>query len=216
MNRKRKKLISTVAVILFFSVAGLWYFLQGSKLLKQQKTDTEMTGVSDMIATEVSMTTPPVQEEFTPKELVVYICGAVEKEGIYILPEGSRLYEAIAMAGGLSPEADSAYHNLARMIEDGERIYILSLAETEELTVGQQVAGEEGKGVSSQNDGPINLNTATAEQLMTLPGIGEAKAADILAYRTKIGRFTDIEELMNVSGIGEAKFEKIKDKITVK
>ena len=78
------------------------------------------------------------------------------------------------------------------------------------------MAGEEGPAASSQANGLINLNTATAEQLMTLPGIGEARAADILAYRAKIGQFTDVEELMNVSGIGEARFEKIKDKITVK
>ncbi|MBR6643904.1 MAG: ComEA family DNA-binding protein [Lachnospiraceae bacterium] len=216
MNRKRKKQAVTVAVLLFFLAAGLWYYLQGSKIVKQQRTDTEMTGVLDILATEVSVTEPPMQEEPAPRELVVYVCGAVENPGIYTLPADSRLYEAIRMAGGFSKEADPAYHNLARSIEDGERIYILSSSETNALTAEQQVAGEEGPAASSQANGLINLNTATAEQLMTLPGIGEARAADILAYRAKIGQFTDVEELMNVSGIGEARFEKIKDKITVK
>ena len=216
MNRKRKKQTITMVVFLFFLVAGVWYYLQGSKLLKQQKTDTEMTGVLDILATEVTVTQPPKQEISVKKELVVYVCGAVESPGVYTLPEGSRLHEAIAMAGGFSKEADPAYHNLARSIEDGERIYILSFAETEELSAGQQVAGEDSFAVSLPANGLINLNTATAEQLMTLPGIGEARAADILAYRAKIGQFTNIEELMNVTGIGEARFEKVKDKITVK
>lgn len=216
MNRKRKKQVVIVVVLLFFLVAGLWYYLQGGRIEKQQRTDTEMTGVLDILATEVSVTEPPGQEDSVPKELVVYVCGAVESPGIYTLPADSRLYEAIRMAGGFSKEADPAYHNLARSIEDGERIYILSSSETNALTTEQQVAGEEGTADLSQANGLINLNTATAEQLMTLPGIGEARAADILAYRNKIGQFTDIEELMNVSGIGEARFEKIKDKITVK
>ena len=216
MNRKRKKQTVTVVVFLFFLAAGLWYYFQGSSLVKQKKTDTEMTGVLDILVTETPVTQPPKKEEVKKKELVVYVCGAVEKPGIYTLPVGSRLYEAIAMAGGFSKKADSAYHNLARAIEDGERIYILSTSETKELTTLQQMEGEEGAGGSVRANGLINLNTATAEQLMTLPGIGEARAADILAYRAKIGQFTDIEELMNVSGIGEARFERVKDKITVK
>lgn len=216
MNRKRKKQVITLAVLLFFLAAGVWYYFHGSKIVKQSKTDTEMTGVLDILETEATVTESPKHEKSVPKELVVYVCGAVESPGIYSLPENSRLYEAIRMAGGFSKEADPAYHNLARSIEDGERIYILSSSETKALTTEQQVAGEEGTASISQANGLINLNTATAEQLMTLPGIGEARAADILAYRAKIGQFTDVEELMNVSGIGEARFEKIKDKITVK
>lgn len=215
MNRKRKKQITTVTVLLFFLAAGLWYLLQGSLLAEKQKTDTEMTGVLDILVTEAPVTQALTEEEACPKELVVYVCGAVNNPGIYILPEGSRLYEVIQMAGGITEDADTAYHNLARMIEDGERIYILSTLETKELTIGQQVSGEEAN-TPVQGNSLINLNTATAEQLMTLPGIGEAKAADILAYRAKIGSFTDIKELLNISGIGESRFEKIKDKVTVK
>ncbi len=216
LNRKRKKQTITAAVFLFFLAAGIWYYFQGSKSLQKQKTDTEMTAVSDMLATEVSVTQLPEQEKAETKELVVYVCGAVKSPGVYTLSAGSRLYAAVQTAGGFSKDADSAYHNLAREVEDGERIYILSFSETNALTAEQQVAGEEGSAGAVQANGLINLNTATAEQLMTLPGIGEARAADILAYRAKIGQFTDIEELMNVSGIGEARFEKMKDKITVK
>ena len=216
MNRKRKKQIVVIVVFLFFLAAGLWYYFQGNKLLEQQKTATEMTEVWKAFETEASVTQPPNQEILETEKLVVHVCGAVENPGVYTLSANSRLYEAIAMAGGFSKEADSSYHNLARTIKDGERIYILSTSETKVLTVEQQTAGEESVGASLQTNGLINLNTATAEQLMTLPGIGEARAADILSYRAKIGQFTDIEELMNVSGIGESRFEKIKDKITVK
>ena len=216
LNRKRKKQIGIIVVVLFFVAAGIWYYFQGSMLFEQQKADTELTGVWDALVTEAPVTQPPIQETFEIEKLVVHVCGAVENPGIYTLPAGSRLYEAVAMAGGFSKEADTSYHNLARSIEDGERIYILSVAETKELTTEQQVAGEAGVSISSQTNALVNLNTATIEQLMTLPGIGEARAKEILAYRAKIGRFTDIEELMNVSGIGESRFENVKDKITVK
>lgn len=216
MNRKRKKQIIGVIIFLFFLTAGLWYYVQGSTLFEQRKITTEITGVLDTLENEAFITQSPIQETSETEKLVVHVCGAVENPGIYMLPTGSRLYEAVTMAGGFSEEADSAYHNLARVIEDGERIYILTSSETKELTAEQQVMGESGLNASLQSNGLINLNTATIEQLMTLPGIGEARAADILSYRTKIGQFTDIEELMNVSGIGESRFEKIKDKITVK
>lgn len=218
MNREKKKQIKMVAVAVFFLVAGGWYVLFHSWIGRKQEPEKELTGVFSTMVTEVSENTSTDSSfddgEEVP-ELVVYVCGAVNEPGIYALPAKSRLYEAVAMAGGFSGEADPAYHNLARDITDGERIYILSVAETKALTTEQQVAGAEA-GVNSKENGRINLNTATAEQLMELPGIGEAKATAILAYRANIGAFTDIEEIKNVSGIGEAMFEKIKDKITVK
>ena len=218
MNRKTKKQIKMVAVAVFFLVAGVWYVLFHSGVGRKQEPEKELTGVLSTMVTEVPENTsadPSFDDGEEVPELVVYVCGAVNEPGIYTLPAKSRLYEAVAMAGGFSGEADPAYHNLARDIADGERIYILSVAETKALTTEQQVAGAEA-GVNSKENGRINLNTATAEQLMELPGIGEAKATAILAYRANIGAFTDIEEIKNVSGIGEAMFEKIKDKITVK
>lgn len=222
MNRKTKKQMTTVVVLLFFLAAGGWYFFKSGGFPEKQKNDTEMTSVLDTIVAEVSVTQSPKEaspenNEEKPAELVVYVCGAVNAPGIYTLAADSRLYEAIALAGGFSAEADPAYHNLARSIVDGERIYILSFAETKTLTAEQQVSGEEGAANASRGtDALINLNTATAELLMELPGIGESKAASILEYRARIGQFTDTREIMNVSGIGEAVFEKIKDKITVK
>ena len=214
MNRKTKKYIKTALILVFFLGAGVWYFFFGKSSLEKQKTDTELTSILNTVEAEPAIS--EILNEEIPKELVVYVCGAVNSPGIYSLSQGSRLYEAVTMAGGFSSEADPAYHNLARSITDGERIYILSVAETKELSAELRVSGEEGAEQALSSNGMVNLNTATAEQLTGLPGIGEAKAAAILSYRAKIGQFTDIEEIKNVSGIGEAMFEKIKDKITVK
>ena len=214
MNRKTKKYVKAALVLMFFLGAGVWYFFFEKSSLEKQKTDTELTSI--LVTVEPEPTFGELFEEVAPEEVVVYVCGAVNVPGVYTLPDNSRLYEAVTMAGGFSSEADPAYHNLARSITDGERIYILSVAETKELSAELKVSGEEGAGQAFYQNGIQNLNTATAEQLMELPGIGEAKATAILSYRAKIGQFTDIEEIMNVSGIGEAMFEKIKDKITVK
>ena len=116
MNRKRKKQIVIIVVFLFFLAAGLWYYFQGSTLFEQKKAATEMTGVLDAFEKESPVTQPPGQETYETEKLVVYVCGAVENPGIYMLSANSRLYEAIAMAGGFSEEADSSYHNLARLI----------------------------------------------------------------------------------------------------
>ncbi len=216
LNRKTKRQMTTVVVLLFFLAAGVWYYSTCNEAGKKQETNMALTGVWNAEKAEVSAA-PAVAEQEWKAEIVVYVCGAVNAPGIYTLAADSRLYEAVTLAGGFSAEADPAYHNLARSLADGERIYILSEKETKELTTEQQVSGEEGTaGTFPEKDALINLNTASAEKLMELPGIGEAKAAGILEYRARIGQFTAIEEIMNVSGIGEAMFEKIKDKITVK
>ena len=212
VKKKQKKKWIIAATAVFFLTAGVWYVSQISYGTGQEKDVAELSGVLEPLTVPVTMTPVPSPQE-AKKEIVIYLCGAVKTPGIYVLPEESRLYEAVAMAGGLLPEADEAYHNLARKITDGERIYILSQEETKALTAEVKKSGEEGKSVS---DTLLNLNTATAEQLTSLSGIGEAKAAAIVEYRSKVGQFKSVEEIKNVSGIGDAMFERIKDKITVK
>lgn len=228
MKQKTKKQVTTILVLLLFLAGGLWYVLHGKDLgnVYEEKTsgvigvltqtavqDAERKAAEDIRENSSAVADVPEQV----KEVIVYVCGAVHAPGIYTLPPGGRLYEAVALAGGFSGEADTSYHNLARELSDGERVYILSYAETKELTAMQMVEGEQENAAEFQrNSGGINLNTATAEQLTSLPGIGDAKALAILEYRRKVGVFTDIEEIKNVSGIGEAMFEKIKDKIIVK
>lgn len=136
------------------------------------------------------------------RQICVHVCGQVCQPGVVMLPEGSRAWEAVEAAGGFSGDAEESAVNLAAVLRDGERLYIPS--------VGENVP-EIGSGTDG---GPVNLNTADAAGLQTLPGIGESRAADILSYREKNGGFRSVEEIMQVPGIKESIYEKIKDKIT--
>jgi competence protein ComEA len=135
------------------------------------------------------------------EHIFVYVCGAVNHEGVYELAKGSRVYEAIAMAGGFREDADARNVNQAEVLEDEERIYV--------PVVGEEVPVEDKK------DARININKASKEELMTLPGVGESRAESIIKYREQQGAFQSIEEIMQVSGIKEGLFEKIKDFITI-
>ena len=218
MDRKKRKWITVAAVFLFFLAGGLWYFLREQKTAGLPTETTKLQSVfqenseSDKDTSDSTQQAADEEEKAPTASLVVYVCGAVNSPGIYTLSPDCRLYEAVAMTGGFSDDADLSYHNLARELADGERIYIYSCEETEQLTMQERLKGE----APEETEGLVNLNTAGKEQLMTLPGIGEAKAERILEYRRKVGQFTAAEEIMNVSGIGEAMFEKIKEKITVK
>lgn len=146
-----------------------------------------------------------VEESKEDAVVCVYVCGEVISPGVYELRAESRIGEAIEAAGGMTGEAASTWLNLAERITDGQKIEVPSKEQAEELL---------DKSAQEEN-GLINLNTATAEQLMTLRGIGESKAEDILNYREQHGGFGSIEELMQIPGIKERVFEKIKDQITV-
>lgn len=146
-------------------------------------------------------------EDKEPKKetkIFVYLCGAVGKPGVYEVGSDDRLYEVIAMAGGLTAEAAQDAVNQARVVVDGEQIYIPTKEEMQ-----TQAAG------TKPQDGKVNLNTATKEELMTLSGVGESRADSIIAYREENGRFQNTEELMQISGIKEGLYNKIKDNITV-
>ena len=146
------------------------------------------------------------------KTCFVYVCGAVKHPGVFELPEGSRVYEALALAGGLRKDAYGKDINQAAQIEDGAMIEVLTIKEHKELEQQPQSTKETGKG---QQDDRIDINTASKEQLMTLSGIGEAKAANIISYRESNGGFSAPEELMQVNGIGEGVYARIQDKIKV-
>ncbi len=145
----------------------------------------------------------------------VYVCGAVEAPGVVELPEGARVADAIAAAGGLRADADTRLLNQARRVADGEQITVLTAVEAEAYLKddpGQLSGKQSGAPVS---DGRVNLNLADAETLKTLPGIGEAKAEAIVQYRKANGAFERIEDVCNVPGIKGSVFDKIRDRITV-
>ena len=164
------------------------------------------------------------------KTLVVHICGAVSAPGVYELPAGSRIIDAVEAGGGFLPEADEACCNLAEEIVDGCQIYIMTKSEScadgqAEKKAGIQTSPDSDMQTTDRNvrsnsataleNGLVNLNTADVAALMTLPGIGESRAKAIISYREQHGAFAQIEDIMKISGIKQAAFSKIKDKITV-
>lgn len=151
------------------------------------------------------------ETEVTSMEIYVDIGGAVVNPKLAVLPEGSRVEDAILAAGGLSSDADMTSINRAAFLEDGEKIYIPSLVAAGDVTM--EVAG--AGGMPAAVNGKVNINTADSTQLQTLTGVGPATAQKIIDYRTANGRFASIEDIKKVSGIGDKTFEKFKDDITV-
>jgi competence protein ComEA len=135
--------------------------------------------------------------------IYVHVLGAVERPGLYELQEGDRAVDAVAAAGGFLDTADQAQLNLARFVVDGEQILV--------PVVGDVPAA--APAVTAQ--GKININTADAAALETLPRVGPAMAARIIAWREANGRFTAVEDLLGVTGIGDKTFEGLKNLVTV-
>ncbi len=167
-----------------------------------------------------------------PSPITVYVCGAVRDPDVYVLDEGSRVNDAINSAGGFLDDAGYEYLNLASKLVDGQKVYIPTRREIEEaLAEGDGIYGAEvnitsnAPGIenrsleaagSETSSGLVDINSASKETLMTLPGIGESKADKIIAYRETNGGFSSIEDIMLVGGIKEGLFNKVKDRICVR
>ena len=149
----------------------------------------------------------PVTSPSASGRIAVAVAGRVRHPGVVELPAGSRVDDAIAAAGGLAPGAHLGLLNLAKVLSDGEQV-----------VVGiPGVTGDSGSGPAASGDpaGPVNLNTATLEQLDSLPGVGPSTAQKILDWRTANGPFQSVDQLQDVSGIGPAKFAEIAPKVTL-
>ena len=134
--------------------------------------------------------------------LHVHAAGAVARPGVVEVPAGSRVTDVVAAAGGPAPDADLDQINLAAPVTDGERVYVPHHGEAVTVATG----GASG----AASDGIVNLNTADAAALESLPGVGPATAQAILDYRSEHGRFRSVDDLLNVRGIGPAKLSQIK------
>jgi len=152
-----------------------------------------------------SITLRPVPTE---SPIIVQVSGAVPRPGVYAFPQGARVQDAISAAGGFLADADKQLINLARYLEDGERLEIPFLTGSSPVIPTPQVI------IESSTD-LININTATAAELDTLPGVGSVTAGKIIAYRESNGLFQKIEDIQNVAGIGKATYDRMKDLITV-
>jgi competence protein ComEA len=158
-----------------------------------------------------------VEEE--PQEklvIIVDVGGAVNKPGVVELPQGSRVYQAIEKAGGVTKDGDLAQVNQAVILNDCDKLYIPTFQELDQTTISSNKSS--GLGLvtpNSNSDGKVNINTASQEELETLNGIGPVTANKIIAYRTTNGRFDAIENIMEVPGIGEKTFAGMKDRLCI-
>ena len=190
--------------------------LEDGSLGNTEKKEAEETGKSE--------TSGDLSGEKEPELVFVHVCGAVVSPGVYGMEADARVYEAVSCAGGLREDAVGEAVNQAQKVTDGERIYIPTreevmnglIPEAEEDTETAAGSTEESGGAQTgSTDGKVNINTASAEELKTLSGIGDTRAESIIRYREEQGGFQSVEDLMNVEGIKEGVFEKIKERITV-
>lgn len=153
--------------------------------------------------------------------MVVHVVGAVVRPGVVALGPGSRVSAAIDRAGGATADADLARLNLARVVADGERLYVPKVGETDIPPALDESPGAGGAAVPGGVASPdvevevIDLNTADQATLETLPGIGPSLAQRILAWRDEHGRFSAVEDLLDVSGIGDGRFADLQDRVRV-
>lgn len=217
MRRKSKKYYRVMPVVVL-AACGMFFFGCAGKMDKKESVKPIEISENQQDTKEKKK---EEKSENLAKESVVYVhvCGQVNAPGVYELPGGSRIYEAVAAAGGMTDQAAGERLNQAATVEDGQQIYVMS---KEEAAGNAEPAGGEAgaldasvPGMPQAEAGKVNLNTATAEQLMTLSGIGEAKAEAILRYREEHGGFQKIEELMEVEGIKEGVFHKIKEQVKI-
>ncbi|GAA3510920.1 hypothetical protein GCM10022234_01730 [Aeromicrobium panaciterrae] len=183
------KVVATLAIAA--SVLLVWWLLSS----RPQTTDPDAP---------LAFATSSATAKAPAEDLVIDVVGKVAKPGIVTLPKGSRVYEAIKAAGGVKGKVDTTGLNMARVLTDGEQ-----------LLVGLEPAAVPGAGASGTGTSKVNLNTATVEQLDTLPGVGPVTAQSILSWRDENGRFSSVDDLLDVKGIGEATLAELRDLVTV-
>ncbi len=222
MNLKSLKRMKMLAVILGMLAAGVCHSCSaGRQGQNQEILLNEETGSRNETTVETSVSQehiPAAAESEPPLQAVyfVHICGQVNAPGVYEMEPGSRIYEAVELAGGFSPEADSQYLNLAQEIADGMKIEVPTQEQAREWTAsGRASAMSGGAGNAAGQAVKVNINTAGRDELMTLSGIGASRADDIIRYRETYGPFERIEDIMNIPGIKDAAFQKMKDSISV-
>lgn len=223
LTQDKKRLVKVIAGVILFAAALTFYFLEdrnadGEVVISSIPDPTAEAG--SQIPGDAGSQISGTAVEAEPK-IMVDVAGAVSNPSVVELPEGSRVFEAVESAGGLTKEADTRFINLAAVLTDGEKLYIPTRQEVSDSQNGTAGSGGSERSNSyayypgSDQSKLININTADSEALQKLPGIGPATAEKIISYRSENGKFKSVEEIKNVNGIGEKTFEKFKNKITI-
>ncbi|MEF9840646.1 MAG: helix-hairpin-helix domain-containing protein [Lachnospiraceae bacterium] len=216
MHRKRKQFISFIIVLL---LAAGCMSCKKEEPFQQKRKELQVQAHKDHKADKAhkkQQRTDTQTAKETTVSLYIYVCGAVNRPGVYEVPEGSRVFQAIELAGGMNEQADPNALNQAELLADAQRVYVPVAGEIGAPPLSdQKMDNQESPGEDATKEGQVNLNTASKEALMTLPGIGEAKANSILQYREQQGEFVSIEDIKQIEGIKDGVFQKIKDRIIV-
>ncbi len=245
MKKKRVTIFKWLVLAVCLFTAGLFYSFHGAGTSKESvtvqkqgasltegslETEKESTkedsesafdGIEKKENAETLESKPEKEESEALLLYYVYVCGEVASPGVYRLPEGSRIFEAVNQAGGFTDQAAESWLNLAEPVTDGMKLEVPSKAQVKDsswLSENHTKTESAGGGnLTSAVPMPalVNLNTASLEELMTLKGIGQSRAEDIIRYRKEAGGFSKIEDIMKVPGIKDAAFQKIKENITV-
>lgn len=207
---KEYKIIVICAVLGL--VLGAFFLLKPSSQtsVKETNLQTEVSAVSKDSSSEKEVNKEEKEESPEQDLITVDVKGAVKSPGIYDLPVGSRVHDAVQKAGGLTEEADSKSLNLAQKVSDEALVYVPTKGEE---AASQQVAS--GTTPSTSKEKKVNLNKASLEELKQVKGLGGKRAQDIIDHREANGKFKSVDELKKVSGIGAKTIEKLKDYVTV-
>lgn len=206
---QNKKKIQIILGVLAFLLSGMIYLgmhqrQESHEVVTGHLTDTGtgQQGGSEDKSTEA--------DGIQTAKVYIHVCGAVKKPGVYTFATEPHVIDVVEKAGGFTGRADPASVNLAESVADGTQLVIAE--KDKKKRADEEQSSQKDASVFSDK---VDLNTASQEELMTLSGIGESKAAQIVSYREANGRFQKIEDIMNISGIKEGVFNKIKDYITV-
>ena len=185
--------------------------ISGCSKKTENYIDTDMVQSKETQSQQTSQQKDETIEQQTAS-ICVYICGSIKQPGVYFLEEGSRVCDIFEIAGGFTEDAATDYWNQARVLVDGEMLYVPTIEEVAEQAVPDM---SKNNGISKETEEKVNINTASKEELMKIPTVGETRAESIIAYRKKHGAFSEISDIKRVSGIKDGVFDKIKDYIVV-
>ncbi len=222
LTKKHKLILLAVAIVIFAGISIREVVQLRSKTYILASTSETANSASNshenFTAENGAPFTEELRESASPKIMMVHVEGEVERPGVYQLEEGDRVIDAIEMAGGLGSQADRKRVNMAQILQDEMFLYVPQQGEENEIGIAFSNAMDNipASATSPSQGGLININTADAGTLETLPGIGPILAQRIIDHRQQSGNFSRIEDLMNVTGIGDARYRDVSDRITVR